>query len=172
MRYRITVLLSFLALILVLLTGWAAAQDQSKSNELTESSPLQSCYKRFDALDKKHVGKVTKDEFMASKHGSARAEKIFASKDLNHDGILTREEFCKGVGAGLEQNSSASPCKNRFKALDTDNNGVISKAEFMAAYKGRPNAEDLFKQKDTNGNGTLTPEEFCGAAGKEKPKSQ
>jgi len=173
MRYQSTILPWFLVVILVLVTGLAAAQDQSKSTEATEKSPLQSCLKRFEALDKKHTGKVSKDEFIASKHGSPRAEKIFASKDLNHDGILTKEEFCRGAGAGLtEGGDSTAPCKARFKKQDTNQDGVLSKDEFAAGRKGGGKAEELFKQKDTNGNGTLTLEEFCGAAGKEKPKLQ
>jgi Ca2+-binding EF-hand superfamily protein len=172
MRYQSTILPWFLVLILISVTGLAAAQDQSKSTEATEKSPLESCLKRFEALDKKHTGKVSKDEFIASKHGSARAEKIFASKDFNHDGILTKEEFCRGVGAGLAVGDSTAPCKARFKAMDTNQDGVLSIDEFATGRKGAGKAEELFKQKDTNGNGTLSLEEFCGAAGKEKPKLQ
>jgi Ca2+-binding EF-hand superfamily protein len=172
MRYQTMILPWFLVLILMSVTGLAAAQDPSKSNEITETSPLKSCLKRFDALDKKHTGKVSKDEFIASKQGSARAEKIFASKDINHDGFVTKEEFCKGVGADLPDVDPMESCKARFKSRDADHDGVISTQEFLVGRKGGGKEEALFKQKDTNSNGTLSLEEFCSAAKKEKPKPQ
>ena len=101
MWYRNTVLPWFLAIFLMFFTGLAAAQDQSQPNEATETSPLKSCLKRFDALDKKHTGKVSKEAFLAAGHSGARAEKYFASKDLNHDGNLTKEEFCIGAGGRI-----------------------------------------------------------------------
>ncbi len=101
MWYRNTVLPWFLAIFLMFFTGLAAAQDQSQPSEATETSPLKNCLKRFDALDKKHTGKVSKEAFLAAGHSGARAEKYFASKDLNHDGNLTKEEFCIGAGGRI-----------------------------------------------------------------------
>ena len=174
MRYQTIISSWVLALMLVCVTGLAGAQEQSESSAATETSPLTGCLKRFDALDKKHTGKITKDEFMAVKGSSARAEKIFASRDLNHDGVVTKEEYCKeaGAGGGKAQRDPAALCKSRFDSLDANHDGVVSKDEFMSSgRKAGAKAEELFKQKDTNGNGTLTPEELCGAAGTDKPKS-
>jgi Ca2+-binding EF-hand superfamily protein len=172
MKYRSTALSWSLALTLVLGTGLAAAQDQTPSSGLSETSPLESCLKRFEALDKKHTGKISKDEFMANKQPSPRAEKIFTSRDLNHDGILTKEEYCMGAGGGKTKSDPAALCKSRFNTLDTNQDGKVSKNEFMGGRKPGSKSEDLFKQKDANGDGTLTPEEFCSGQGKEKPKSQ
>ncbi len=172
MKHQTTVLSWILALTLLCATGLAGAQEQSQGSAATETSPLASCLKRFEALDKKHTGKVTKDEFMAAKGSSARAEKIFASRDLNRDGVVTKEEYCMGAGGGKAQRDPAALCKSRFKVLDANHDGVVSKDEFMKGRKPGAKAEDLFKQKDTNGNGTLTSEEYCAAAGADKPKSQ
>jgi Ca2+-binding EF-hand superfamily protein len=175
MKLQMTILSWVLALILVCVTGLAGAQVQSQDSETTESSPLKSCLKRFDAIDTKHTGKVTKDEFMAAKGSSARAEKIFSSRDLNRDGVVTKEEFCMGAGgagAGKAQSDPAALCKSRFTALDANHDGVVTKEEYASGRKPGAKAEELFKQKDANGNGTLTSEEFCGAAGSGKPKSQ
>ena len=172
MRYRNTVLPWFLAMLLVFATGLAVAQEQAQPTEATETSPMQSCLKRFEALDKKHSGKVSKEEFMASGHGGARAEKIFSSKDLNHDGNLTKEEFCMGAGGGKVRSDPAALCKARFNAMDANHDGKVTRDEFMVGRKPGGKAEDLFKQKDTDGNGVLTLEEFCGDKGKAPPKSQ
>jgi len=172
MAYRNAVLPWFLAMLLVFATGLAAAQEQAQSPEATETSPLKTCLKRFEALDKKHTGKISKEAFMASGHGGARAEKIFESKDLNHDGNLTKEEFCAGAGGGKVQSDPVALCKNRFKAMDANHDGKITRDEFMVGRKPGGKAEDLFKQKDTNGDGVLTPEEFCTDKGAGAPKSQ
>jgi Ca2+-binding EF-hand superfamily protein len=174
MGYRNTILPWFLAMFLVVVAGLAGAQGQSQSDEATVTSPLQGCLKRFEAMDKKHRGKITKEEFIASGHGGARAEKIFASKDSNHDGNMTKEEFCAGAGAGADKTVTdpAALCKTRFNAMDANHDGVVTKDEFMAGRKPGGKAEEVFKQKDANGNGSLSLEEFCGVKGSEQPKKQ
>jgi Ca2+-binding EF-hand superfamily protein len=172
MRYRNSILPWFFGSILVLITGLAAAQDQSKSTATTETTPYQSCLKRFEAMDKKHTGRISKDEFMARKGSSPRAEKIFAAKDMNHDGNLTKEEYCKGVGVGATRSDSATPCQTRFNALDTNKDQKVSMEEYLAGRKASAKLQELFKQKDTNRDDALTLEEFCGAKGTLKPKSQ
>lgn len=58
-----------------------------------------------------------------------------------------------------------------FAAMDTDKDGKVSKAEYLAAMKGKGDdakAEARFKTLDKNGDGFLTQEEF--AAGQKKKK--
>jgi len=64
MAYRSVVLPWFLAMVMVFVTGLAVAQEQAQSPEATETSPLKTCLKRFEALDKKHTGKISKEAFM------------------------------------------------------------------------------------------------------------
>ncbi len=171
MQSRTTVLPWILAMLLVFLASLAAAQnEQPQPSDLTESSPLKRCLKRFDAMDKKHTGKVSKEAFTASGRVGARAGEIFNSKDVNHDGNLTKEEYCIGAGGGKGLTDPAALCRNRFKAMDANHDGVITRDEFTTGRKPGGKGDELFKQRDTNGNGSLTPEEFCTTKGKEPPK--
>lgn len=53
-----------------------------------------------------------------------------------------------------------------FKAMDTDNDGKLSKKEFVAAQKDAAKAEKRFEDLDKNKDGFLTQEEL--AAGQKK----
>lgn len=69
----------------------------------------------------------------------------------------------------LAQNSTkqARPrlqCQERFKAMDTDHNGQVSKAEFMAAGHRRTNAMQMFQQL-AQGKDYITQDEFCANKG-------
>ncbi len=58
-------------------------------------------------------------------------------------------------------------CPDRFKAMDTDKDGVVTKDEFMAGPHrgiGKP-IEDAFTSTDADANGKLTVEEFCAGRG-------
>jgi len=55
-----------------------------------------------------------------------------------------------------------------FAALDKNNDGKISKKEFVDAQKDAGKAEKRFAQLDKNGDGNLDKEEF--AAGMKKKK--
>lgn len=47
----------------------------------------------FAKKDKDSNGKVTKEEFLAGSKDAAKSEKQFAAKDADKDGSLTKEEF-------------------------------------------------------------------------------
>ncbi|MBF0498022.1 MAG: EF-hand domain-containing protein [Deltaproteobacteria bacterium] len=51
-------------------------------------------------------------------------------------------------------------CQERFKVIDTNQNGKISLDEFKIFHRWG-DAETIFKGMDTNGDGVLTPGEFC-----------
>ena len=83
---------------------------------------------------------------------------LFAIKDVNHDGVLSYEEFKNEPAEGTFNFSGVK--------ADTDKDGKISLAEFMAFKKaqGEPMTEqqikDLFEMKDTNHDGFLSMEEI------------
>ena len=62
----------------------------------------------------------------------------------------------QGAG-GAGKHPQLSP-EERFKKLDTNNDGSISLDEFKAGPMGKH--EDIFKKMDTNSDGKVTLEEF------------
>jgi hypothetical protein len=69
----------------------------------------------------------------------------------------------------LAQNSTnqARPrlqCQERFNAMDTNHNGQVSEAEFMAVGHRRTNAMQMFQQM-AQGKGYITQNEFCANKG-------
>lgn len=59
-----------------------------------------------------------------------------------------------GPGGGMGMGNPDAPWRQRFAAIDTNSDGLISKIEM------RENAEGVFAAMDTNGDGALTVEEY------------
>jgi len=60
--------------------------------------PKQDPAAMFAKKDKNGDGKVSKDEFLAGAKDAAKAEAAFTAKDKDKDGFLTKEEFAAGGG--------------------------------------------------------------------------
>ncbi len=115
---------------------------------------------------------VTKAEAMAA------ADAVFTKMDANADGTLNDSD-------------KAAMLAKRFAAIDTDKNGAISQAEFMAAYEmlserrmsrrekrmehrkmgkryaregGRDGRMDIMARADSNGDKAISGPEFRAAA--------
>ncbi|MCI5222410.1 MAG: EF-hand domain-containing protein [Candidatus Electrothrix sp. AR4] len=66
-----------------------------------------------------------------------------------------------GPGMGGNGPGMGRRCLQRFAALDTDNNGMITFSEFEAVSHPRGDTETIFTSRDANGDGVLTKVEFC-----------
>jgi solute carrier family 25 phosphate transporter 23/24/25/41 len=83
----------------------------------------------------------------------------FKNLDTNHDGYLNREE----VRSGLRERSlpcSDSTLASFFAAADTDRDGQISIAEYLAFTESHEaELKSVYEQIDDDGDGKLTTEE-------------
>ena len=68
--------------------------------------------KRFDRYDKDRDGKITRDEYLVSRH------KAFAKLDTDHDGRLSFDEW-------------AIRTTTKFAHADADHSGAMNAAEFL-----------------------------------------
>jgi hypothetical protein len=107
------------------------------------------------AIDADQSGTVTAEE------AAAHAEVMFATMDVNGDGALAADE----VGGGRMEmmspwgRSQAMQDRHaaRFATKDTDGNGQVTMAEFLAAEKAQYDAADA------DGDGKVTPWELRAA---------
>lgn len=135
---------------------------------------------RFMKLDRGASGAISCKR--SNKHGRSangryrgRLARFCAEGDLNRDGAVTRSEFDKAVVArydqatkgakglrpdafyGLERIDFEKMESRRFKRLDKNKDGKLSKAEFAV-----PGLR-LFTRLDKNQDGILTKDELSGA---------
>jgi len=111
----------------------------------------------LDRMDADNDGSVTREEFV-----SARGE-MFTKRDQNADGYLDSADFGKRAARKARAGKKMAHMKDR---LDTDNDGKISRDEFMNA--GTP----LFDQADDDGNDVLDPAELESAKASAKARAQ
>ena len=88
--------------------------------------------------------------------------------------VVATLAFGGGLAKAMDTYNGTATCDERFKALDTENNGYINYGEFRAAYdgvgtrSGRPAGPSeagkyysVFTAMNTSGDGKLTPQQFC-----------
>lgn len=111
---------------------------------------------RMAAIDTNNDGVIGDDE------AAAQVEAVYAAMDADDDGELIEEEYMAvrmgpGFGPGFNkdrQRAMQARKKARFGDMDSDKNGKVSKAEFIAGGKAR------FEAADTDKDGKVTPWEF------------
>ena len=99
----------------------------------------------------------TNGDGMISRAEAATLPKIaqnFDAIDANKDGQVTTDEM-----RAFHQQRHAAHSAERFKKLDTDGDGRISKGEAA----GSPRLTAHFGELDVNGDGFVTPEEMKAA---------
>ena len=115
---------------------------------------------RFQAIDENSDKVITAAEAMTN------VENVFAAIDQDQSGTITMEEYMavrlgpqqnheEGRQGGRQAEQKAAKAA-RYAPMDTDGDGLVSKAEFTAAAKTR------FAAADANADGSVTPEEFQG----------
>lgn len=99
---------------------------QSAAEPLPDAAPAATDetreQKRFDRYDKDRNGKITREEYLASRR------KAFAKLDTNHDGKLSFDEW-------------AIRSEDKFAHADADHSGAMTPAEFLTTkvvHKTRP----------------------------------
>lgn len=107
--------------------------------------------RRLARLDKDGDGKITRDEYQ----GPAP---LFDRLDKDGDGSIGRDELPRPPATPKKgQARPAGAMADRLKAMDTDGDGKLTRAEYQGNAK-------LFDRLDADSDGTLTGDELRSAA--------
>jgi Ca2+-binding EF-hand superfamily protein len=95
----------------------------------------------------------------------ADLESRFHAKDLNHDGVLDLDEIAAAQQKQVEEARAVELLKlgNMFAKLDSDHDGKLTRAEFMAAlpaFHARQSPRQLIDALDGNGDGKISLSEY------------
>ncbi|WP_169052313.1 EF-hand domain-containing protein [Tabrizicola sp. YIM 78059] len=107
------------------------------------------------AIDADQNGMITAEE------AAAHAESMFATMDVNGDGVLVADEM--GAGRMGMMNPWGTPQLMqerrvaRFAAKDANGDGQVTMGEFLAAEKAQ------YEAADSDGDGKVTPWELRAA---------
>lgn len=127
------------AIVATLFAGAAYAEHHRGGHDGERPDPI-------ERLDLNGDDAITKDEVDA-----ARAAR-FSEIDANVDGVVTIDEMT-AYHAAKAAERHAKRAERRLERVDSDGDGVISEAEFMAQE------DRLFTRADADGDGVVTREE-------------
>lgn len=109
---------------LLALASGAATTDatEASADVVPEALARTREQERFDRYDKDRDGKITREEYLASRR------KAYAKLDTNHDGVLQFDEW-------------ATKSEAKFANADADRGGTLTREEFATtAVKRKPRA--------------------------------
>ncbi len=101
---------------------------------------------RFTAADTNKDGKLSLDEV-----NTYHVTKMFNSRDANHDGELTKQEWAVEGAAAHDR---------KFNELDTDHDGIVTLPEALAYGRKDGTAAKIVKAADADHDGQLSREEL------------
>lgn len=153
----------------------------------------------FSSLDKNGDGTVSQDEFSAGRPSDVSANQsaaLFGSLNTSGTGALTYDEYVAGSESAADSTSAKlsgemmskildmiqqaqgtdrpqpPSSADMFANMDTDGDGSVTQAEFVAARPenvSEEQATDFFSRLDTEGTGALTEEQFSSAMEANRP---
>lgn len=138
-------------------------EGQDRDRVITRAQAQANAAETFDRLDVNHDGKIDATDLQQAK--AERREARFEKLDANKDGMISRAEYESPAATagharsdhfdgrfGGRQGSSGGMMA-LVRLADTDKNGAVTKAEFLAATDKRFTAMDL------NHDGKITRED-------------
>jgi hypothetical protein len=99
------------------------------------------------------------DDDLTREQYDAERAKVFAATDTNKDGKIDHDEYVKEFDTRLAQRiadrrqAQLKQGHVRFKAIDVDENGTISRDEYFAM------STRMFERADTNKDGVISPDD-------------
>jgi Ca2+-binding EF-hand superfamily protein len=133
----------FAALLAASFLGAPALAQQTETD-------AESAARYFDRLDQKKQGFFTLSDMQ-------RVEsKVFTRTDDNKDGLLTLSEYNFGIPD--EEEAVIDRFTRRFRLADGDNNGRVTMDEYMTF------CANVVAAADANQDGMITKEEFVAAS--------
>lgn len=97
------------------------------------------------------------DGIISDEEAAERHEEMFAMFDSNEVGQLTSDEFLSmqmGSGMGIHHEQRQTEKSERFEAMDSDSDGLLSQAEFLQA------GQQWYENSDLDGDGRVSVWEY------------
>lgn len=126
----------------------------------------------YAAIDADGSGSVTQAEFVSARPGDMSeddAKALYASIDTQNTGSISEEQFADsmkngGAGGPPPGGPGGAQSSQIYDAMDTNQDGVVSEAEFLAGKPDNVSVEDaqaFYDSIDTEGTGSITEEQFA-----------